>query len=159
MRNILKIGFCSILSLVMIGCASTPGHGDGLSPRCPIGGQPYSGPGDMDGDGNPDSFRWGWEWLFVTACAIPGEEFGVFVSTIPSGSSRAYQVVISDGPHTGKTYIVKDVYDAISVMDQILAINNYDLSYLETSEYRDACKDWLLTYFMSPSSFHSTYGY
>jgi hypothetical protein len=159
MRNIWKVGLCSILSIVLIGCASFPGDGDGKSPRCLFGGQPYFGPQDSDGDGIPDGIGGGIKWLFVTACAIPDEDLGVIISTIPSGSSRIYQIRVTEGPHAGKTYTAKDVYDAISVMDQIFAINNYDMNYQQTSDYRDACKDWILTYFMTPSTFHSTYDY
>ncbi len=99
---------------------------------------------DTDGDGTPDAFGIEGILNFVVACTIPGEDFGIAVSTEISGGTRIYRVDVTDGPATGETFKVVDVYDAISAMDQVFKLSGYDMTYTETSNYRDTWKLWII---------------
>lgn len=144
----------AILFAVCSGCQSYPGG----SPRCP-GGQFGSGPVDTDGNGSPDAFGVWWEWLFVVACTIPGEDVGVALSTEISGGVRIYRLNVFDGPATGETFKIVDVYDAISAMDQVFKLSGYDMTYTETSNYRDSVKTWLIDNWIPASDFYANTGY
>ena len=145
---------CGLVVLsVLVGCSSPPSG----SPRC-SGASFVSGPADSDGDGNPDGLGIGISFPFVL-CSIPGSEFQAYVHTVLVGSTRVYEIRMTGGANVGKVYTAKDIYDAISVMDQVFAANGYDMAYAETIAYRNAWKDWLIANLMTPNDFHSTYGY
>ena len=160
MVRFIKSSVLCVAGLITLGtlvsCQGPPGGGSS-SPRC-IGGNFWSGAVDTNGDGNPDSLGLGWEWHFI-ACSTPGTDVGAGLHTHVVNGTRTFQLTVTAGPETGTDYEIKDVFDAISAMDQIFKASDYDMTFTATSNYRAELKGWIVNNWMSPSAFHTETGY
>ncbi len=146
--------WAAIWALACAGCNSFPGGW----PSC-SGWQLETGPVDTDGDGAPDGFGVRGVKRFLTACTVPGEDVGVVLTTEVSGGVRSYRLNVVEGPGTGDSFKIADVYDAISAMDQVFKGGGYDMSYQVTSDYRDSVKAWLINNWMSANDYHAITGF
>jgi hypothetical protein len=96
---------------------------------------------------------------WAQACEVPGEEFGGALTTMPDPKGgRKYVFTLTVGPAVDNVYVFKDVYDAVSVLDQVLYDNGYDTSYTQTGNGRDALKSWLIGNWISADAFHLQWG-
>ncbi len=103
----------------------------------------------------------GVRWPFPSQlCSVPGELFDGVLNTVPDPKGgRTYVYELTSGPAVGNVYMMKDVYDAVSVMDQVLWDNGHDISYTDTSDFRDSWKSWLIENWIDADAFYLAYGY
>jgi hypothetical protein len=154
--SVLSAASLAVVVILLSACQALPGADGTSTPRC-TGGEFWFGPVDFDLDGNADGIGGGWRWNFI-ACNIPGEDVGGGIHTIPSGQGRVYEFVVTEGPGAGSVYKITDVYDAISVMDQVMRDSGYDRNYAATENYRQQLKAWIINNWMSPEDFFAEYG-
>ena len=153
MKNLRRLGRTGVLAASLLvglgtliaGCASPPRTTDfhiSVEPN-------YDNNGRQDGA----TLRLGGTITFGTSL------FEGTLTTAPDGGHRIYHFELTSGPATGNEYKFADVYDAVSVMDQVLKDDGMDTSSPSVDELRNACKDWIISNLISADDFYADYGY